>query len=499
MSAVNINFSVYPTTNRVPGVFAEVDNSKANSGQVNQRALIFGQMLSSGTAGTAAANIPVISTGVGAGQALYGHGSMLALEIAKYRGTDDFGELWVVPLSDDGTAVAATGTITPAGPATGPGTLFLYIAGQRVTVGINTADTAIIMGASIAAAIAAAPDLPVSALASGTTGVVTLTAKNKCLSTNDIDLRVNYLGTAGGEALPSGVTLTFSAMTGGTVNPSLTAALANLAGDQTFDFIICPYNDTATLNALQTFLNDLTGRWSWTQELFGGFFFAFRGTLGAQTTFGTGRNDQHASCIGFFDSPTPHWLWAPAYGAACAVSLRADPAQPLQTLVLDVAAPPLPSRFDIGERNTLLYDGISTFVVDDSNTVRIDRAITTFQKNASGAPDDSYLDVETMYTLQFAIRDMRIYLQSQFPRMKLVSDGTKIPFGSNMVTSKTVLASAIARYRQQCTNGLMQNPDQFAQQAQSQNAGGGRVNLLLPFQLANQLRQIAMLVQFTKP
>src|SRR5262249_55578457 len=156
---------------------------------------------------------------------------------------------------------------------------------------------------------------------------------------------------------------------------------------------------------IAAFLNDQTGRWSWTQELFGHCFFAFRGSLSGITTFTTGRNDQHASCIGFFDSPSPNWLWAPDFAGACAVSLRADPAQPVQTVRLISRAPPLASRFNISQRNTLLYDGCSTFKVANDNTVRIDRAITTYQLNPAGAPDSSYLDLETMFTLQFLIRD----------------------------------------------------------------------------------------------
>ena len=81
-------------------------------------------------------------------------------------------------------------------------------------------------------------------------------------------------------------------MAGGTANPDITGGLANLA-DQTFDFIVSPYTDTANLNAIEVFLNDANGRWSWEQMLYGGCFSAYRGTLGELTAFGTARNDQH--------------------------------------------------------------------------------------------------------------------------------------------------------------------------------------------------------------
>ncbi len=90
-------------------------------------------------------------------------------------------------------------------------------------------------------------------------------------------------------------------------------------------------------------------------------------------------------------------------------------------------------------------------------------------------------------------------MATNYPRVILVADGTPVPYGSAMVTAQTVLASVVGRYKTYCTAGLAQNAQQFAQQAQAQNAGNGLVKLLLPIQVANQLRQIAMLVQFTKP
>ena len=502
-----INFKIYQTTNRAPGVFAEVDPSLANTGQVNQRTLLIGQML---PAGTYTAGVPVIATGLGDVKAGCGAGSQLALMYQQYRAGDSFGEVWLLPLADAGSSVAAAETITLTGPATAAATLFLYagyspaVPTGRVTCLVNVADAATAIATNLAAAINAVPDLPVTATVAG--AVITVTARNKGLAGNGIDLRMNYLGALGGETTPAGVTLTFSnpvangsLLLGGTTNPTLTTALTNIAGDQTFDFIVCPYTDSASLTAMDLFLNDTVGRWSWVQEIFGGYFTAYRGTLSAQVTFGTSRNGQHGSAFGLFDTPTPDFLCAADYAAQDAVSLRADPALPLQTLALNVAAEPLASRFNISQRNTLLYSGISTHKVSDAGVVSIDRAITLYQVNAAGAPDNSYLDVETMYTLQFVIRDMRIYLQTLFARVKLVADGTRIGAGSNMATSQTVVGAAVARYRLQAKAGLVQNPDIFAQQAIGQNAGNGLVKLLLPYQLANQLRQIAMLVQFTKP
>jgi phage tail sheath gpL-like len=327
--------------------------------------------------------------------------------------------------------------------------------------------------------------------------VLTLTARNKGEAGNDIDLRMNYLGNAGGEHTPAGVTVTIASMAGGTANPDIGAGLANLS-DQTYDFIVTPYTDTANLDQLKQFLDDAQGRWSWEQMLYGGAFSAFRGTLGECTAFGTARNDQHMSIMAFADSPDPAWIWAAQTGAFAASSLRADPGLPLQYITTYLKAPPVPSRWTIGERNTLLYDGMSTFRVGDDGAVIIERMCTTYQKNAAGADDDSYLDVETLYGLAFVARDLANYLLTRYARKKLVSDTTPILAGSNCVSARMIRASVIAEYIALEQAGIVQNSAIFKKNVIAEDAGRGLVKILAPVDLVNQLRQIAILLQFRK-
>ena len=354
----NIPFRVIPSALRLPGAYAELDNSMANTAQLNQRTLIIGQMTSSGAG---VANVPVICGGVGDAQNIGGLNSQLALMFAAYRLNDNFGEVWLLPVADAGAATAAAGTIVFSAAPTANGTISLYIAGQVVTVPVTAAQLVASIATAVAAAINAIPYLPVTATAA--TGTVTLTAVNKGLCGNDIDVRFNYLGTRGGEATPTGMAATVTAMSGGATNPTLTTALGNL-GNTEFDFIACPYSDATSLDALKQLLNDLTGRWSWLSQKYGHVFAAYRGTFGGQTTLGLARNNQHESIMGFYDSPTPPCIWASALAAQVAVSVRADPGVPLQYLpLMGVSAPPLNSQFTPDIRETLLYDGISTFRV----------------------------------------------------------------------------------------------------------------------------------------
>jgi len=489
---MSIQFTYYPESNRVPGVYVEMDPSQANAAQTFQRSLLLGSITSDGDAVPLQ---PLEVQSLTQVQLACGRGSMLAQMAQNYLLGDNFGDLWILPYSDNAAGQAATGSIAISGTCTIPGTLNVYIGGIRVQVGVNLNDAGAAVAANLAAAVTANPDLAVDATAASAT--VTFTAKNKGETGNDIDLRLNYLGQLGGEFMPGGITATITAMTGGTANPDITPGLANLS-DQTYDFIITPYTDTANMNAIEAFLADYQGRWSWEQMLYGGAFAAYRGTLGSLTAFGTARNDQHMAVMGFDDSPDPSWVWAAQVGGYCAASLRVDPGLPLQYIATQLKAPPVQSRLDIGERNTLLYDGISTFRVSDAGAVVIERMRTTYQHNAAGADDDSYLDVETMYGLMFVARDLANYLLTRYARKKLVQNGTPVLPGSNCVTPAMIQASVVAEYRVLEANGYVQNSATFARNIVTEDAGHGLVKILAPVDLVNQLRQIAILLQFRK-
>jgi phage tail sheath gpL-like len=488
-----IPFHQIPANIRVPLFYAEVDNSQANTAQTTQRALILAQITRDGTA---TPNVPAISQGSDDAIDAGGVGSMLALMLAAYRTNDAFGEVWYLPLADASGATAATGRVTITQAPTAAGTFYLYVAGVRIAQPVQPTQSVSDIATALVATIQQTPGIPATVEASS--GTVNFTARNAGPAGNEIDLRVNYLGTPGGEVLPTGMAYTITPMAGGATAPDLSAALDAL-GDMAFDFIVCPYTDTVSLDAIKAFLDDINGRWSWQQMLYGHAFTAARGTLGTLVATGTARNDQHASIMGFNDSPTPGWIWAASLAGASAVSLRTDPATPLQTLpLLGVLAPPVQSRFALSDRNALLYDGISTFTVGDDGTVAIENLISTYQKNAFGQPDDSYLEVETLFTLSTVLRHLRAVITSKYGRVKLADDGTRYAAGSNIVTPNVIRSDLIATYQTDEDDGLVQDSDVFAKGLiVERNAGNpNRVDALWPGILINQLRIFALLAQF---
>lgn len=490
---MSISFNNIPANVRVPLFYAEVDSTQAGYFSQQNRTLLIGHKLA---AGSAEANVPVLVSTTDQARAAFGLGSMLARMHEIYRGNDSFGEVWCVPVPEPSGGVKAEGTIAYTGPSTAAGTVVLYVGAQRVQVAVASGDNATAIGAAVAAAITADATLPVTAEAD--TGTVTITARHAGLAGNDIGLRHNYRGIAGGEALPAGVGATITALSGGTGTPVLTDTVAAM-GDDEFDFIIAPFSDSTTLDAFRVLMNDSTGRWAWNRQIYGHVYTAMRGAFAALQAAGVARNDQHVTIAGVEPGvPSTVWDYAAAYGARNAVFINADPARPTQTGELAGILPAAGGgRFIQTERQTLLSSGIATSSTT-AGAVRIERAITTYQKNLWGQADPSYLDSETLHTLAYILRRLRARITTKYPRHKLADDGTRFGAGQAIVTPSVIRGELMAEYAELEEAGIAENAKAFAANLiVERNANDpNRLDVLLPPDLVNQLRVFAVLAQF---
>lgn len=485
-----IPFDRIPSNLRVPGVYSEVDNSRALTGAqlLPYRRLLIGTMLA---AGTALANIPVQVTTTAQANALAGAGSVLAGMAAAALEQDNFTDLYLLPIADPAAGAAATATLTITGPATSAGTLALYIAGRKVSVGVLTADSATVIAASVVTALAATTGLPVTA--ASTLGVVTFTARNKGETGNSLDVRANYYG----ETLPAGIGATFTAFTGGTGNPDITAAMDAL-GDQWFQVWATAYTDTANLVILE---NEQFSRWGPLREVEGHIFGAVKGTLSALGTIGNARNSEHLTLVQATNEPMPSYEKAAETASIAAFSAANDPARPIQNLSYVWCLPPAETaRFTITDRNILLYDGIATSKVTTAGVMQVERLITTYKTNPAGGADASYLDSETLFTLLYLRHDWKDLLLRKFPRAKLADDGNRFGSGQEtvIVTPKSMKAEMVAWAQSMQVIGLVENIDAFkaASVAERNLADRNRMdNLLIP-DLVNQLRIIGNKIQF---
>lgn len=482
-----------PLSIRTPGSYVEIDNSMANGGLLSQsyKVLVIGQKLA---AGAAPANVPVRIVSPSQAVAAFGQGSMLARMFAAYKTVDTTIETWALPLAENDEGVAATGKITFTGPATAAGTLALYIAGQRLQVAIGANDAATAIATRVNAAIAALADLPVTAAvdANPNDNRVSLTATWKGETGNDIDIRAGYYT---GEDVPAGLTVAVTAMSGGTGNPDI-AAVFTAIGDEQFNAFVLPFTDTANLSAIEA---ELADRWGPLRQIEGIALAAARGSHASLLTLGDSRNSPFVSIIGANGSPTPPYEWAAAYAAQIARYGSEDPARPFQTLALaGVKAPLTTARFTRQERDLLLADGISTFTVDAAGNALIERAVTTYQEDAAGLPDVSYLDVNTPLTVAYLRFSLRARIAQKYPRHKLANDGTRYGPGQKIVTPSVIRAEILSLFKEWEVAGLVENVDQFKADLRVERdaTDKGRVNALVPPDIVNQLRVFAGSIQF---
>ncbi|WP_300657530.1 phage tail sheath subtilisin-like domain-containing protein [Pseudomonas sp.] len=486
--AENVSFNEIPDNIRVPGIYIEIDPSKAVGGGavMERRLLLVGQRLAAGTVAALTATRLGSQAGDQAAQA-FGEGSMLHGMAAAARKANDYVDIWAIALDDDVAGVAASGTVTLSGTPTATGTLALYIGGTQVRIAVVAAEAVATLATRLADAINADTSLPV--IASAALGVVTLTSRWKGETGNDLDVRLNYYG----EQTPAGLAVAIVAMAGGTANPDVQPVLDAIAGQQYYS-IVCPYLDGANLTALET---EMASRFGPMDVLTGHVFNAMVGNHAELTTWGDGRNSPHVSTLGLYDMPTAPWVVASVWATVAEFSGANDPARPFRSLVLPgVLPPPEASRFTRAERNLALYDGISTFTVDQGGQVLIETIITNYQVNSFGLPDIALLRLETKWTADLIRFRFNAAVARDYPRHKL--GDVAVP-GQAYATPTTVRATLIAEaIKLASEDGLLEDIEGFKRDllVKRSTQNPNRLNAVLTPNLVNQFDIFAAAVQY---
>lgn len=488
-----VSFNSIPNNIRVPLFYAEMDNSMANTAVTPMRRLLIGQVNDNSTAPEI--NQLTLINNESLAKSIGGTGSQFAQMYSQWLKCDPMGEIWALPLQNT-TGSVATGSLKFTGTAAKAGLINLYIAGTRIRTTVTVGDTGQTITSNVATAILANVDLPVTATFNEDT--VTITCKWTGESGNDISLILNQQGRNSGETTPDGIIVDITAMAGGTGTPDLTQAFASL-GDEAFEFICFPFADSASLDAFKELMNDGSGRWSYMQQLYGHGYSAKRGSIGELVALGNSRNDQHLTIVGFEkETPQPFWVIAAAFTARTAVFISNDPARPTQTGELTGVQPAPPSnRFLMSERQSLLMNGIAT-INYNGGAVRIERGITTYQKNAYGQADNSYLDSETLHTSSYILNFLKTRITSKFGRHKLADNGTRFGAGQAIVTPNIIEADLIAGYENLEYLGLVENAEEFAKHliVERNTNDPNRIDVGYSPDYINQLRNFALLNQF---
>jgi len=475
---------------RTPMFAVEIDGSRAvqTQGTLPYKVLIIGQRLAAGT--IAEAIVQSVSSADEAATK-FGEGSILHQQAVKWFANKPAAELHMIALDDAAAAVAATGTIAFTGTATADGTVYILINGVQVTASVTSGDAAAAVATAVAAAINAETTLPVTAAADS--GTVTLTARNKGECGNDIDFRLNYYS---GQELPAGITAVLTAMASGATNPDVQDAI-DVIGDTWYQLFSMPWTDATNMTAMESELDDRYGPIE-TNE--GTCITAIRAAnFGAYSTYGNARNSKHT--VVMYNNGIPNSPWERAAGLTAIIADEAslDPARPFQTLEEKGILPPADADiYTQTQRNTLLYDGISTFTVTDAGKVLIERVITTYQTNAAGAADTAFLDMNTILTLRYLRWSFRNTFLTKYPRAKLMNDTANIPTGQQVITPMIAKTEVISIFRGWETLGLVEAPDQFIDEltVTRSTTDPNRLEFYLSPDLVNQFRVGAALIQY---
>lgn len=501
---MSIQFNEIPLNLRTPGVFAEFDSSRAVSGVSIQPhdALLIGQKTSSGTA--TSGDVYAVRSKDEAVQ-LFGKGSQLAQMVASYKKVDSLSPVYCIGLSDNGSGVAATGSIEASGTATRAGQSVIRIGGRRIPVAITVGMTGATWETAALAALALYDeDLPVSYAGDTDTDAegadededkILFTAKNDGTPGNQIFLGVDIMED---EATPAGLTFVVTAMSGGATDSDYAAAVTAMAEDQ-YHTIAIAAQDATNVGLLVT---ELTSRWGAMRSIEGVCFISKYDTSANLTTYGNGFNSQCLVAVGAEKSaalPLP-WETAAMTAAISAVQAQVDPAVAmLGKSYAGAFAAHRGGRFTRAERNTLLTDGISTVRASSDGRLVTDRLITTYQTNALSAPDTAYLDLYLVRTLAAMRYSLRARVATKFANFKLADDGNEIT-GQNILTPRILKSEILALFLDWQDLGWVENFEQFKAELLVQRNGSdpNRIDAILPPDIINAFMVGAFRIAFQR-
>ena len=200
------------------------------SGLLEQRVLIVGQMLASGTA-TAGDLVRDIGNSREE-DTLFGRRSHIAGMVREFKDLNPLTALDCIPLADNGAAVKGEASIAFSGTATADADIVVTVGSDkrhRKTINVLSGDAAADVAAAVEAAFDADLDAPY--IASSATGTATFTAENGGTLSNDWCIKI--------EGSVPGITYVLTGWASGATDPVLTGVL-DVIGDIRYKTVIWP-------------------------------------------------------------------------------------------------------------------------------------------------------------------------------------------------------------------------------------------------------------------
>lgn len=477
-------FEQIPATRRRPFVSIELGRAASFEapGILKFNCMIFAQKLSEGSAPE---NEPVFVVS-GQETELFGAGSMAqAMCKAYFKNTKNV-SLYVWPATAAAGSVAASGSFAFSGPATAGGTQVVYVADKAYRVVVPNETTADTVATLVAAKINSDPERLVDATA--TAAEVSVTARNEGAVFNELRLRTKVH--RDDRPVP-GISVVITDMADGVGEPDYGPIVANL-GDRWYNIVANPYVSSPAYTTLEDHVRSMedasTARDSVIVQTAVGAF-------GAITALGDARNSKHQALFApGEESVTPPFLITAALAGAIGEALEADPAANMNNLEIRGVVPPLESaRFTPDEREALLFEGVSTTVVDFNGALRVELPITNYRIDGQGIPDDSYLSLNVPFQAAFCRWKMSVDFATVHPNKKLGDDDglydPNEPIVTPSLAEDTVRDTLIWLERR----AIIENSDDMQVTAQRDSENDGRLNIFCEdLDYVNQLSVVAM-------
>lgn len=355
---------------------------------------------------------------------------------------------------NDSTAVTREVTITVAinGQRRRDGEQAIYIGGERYSVGVLSTDSVAAIAQKFASKFAVKGNL--FRVRSVTGGEIVLTAKTPGQLMNLVDFRARYYRT---DQLVGGISIYMKTTRLGVVNPSISAAVANMTRSRDTEWIL-PYTDGQNMAVLEA---ELLRRWSHEVQTDVQAIVAMRGSEGVHTTWLQSRNSPLVHSMHTRADMSSPWELAAMAGAAIESAASLDPTTPHTGIPLIGYKPALvDDHLNSDQVNNIMLEGGCSVAVAEDGTATLLRSVTNYTTHNSGAYDTSMRDVCWIKTLSSFRWERNTEFLISFQGFKLGEYAKPIP-GQKILTHEVVEDKCLSFYDRKIAQGRMQNADHY--------------------------------------
>ena len=399
--------------------------------------------------------VPVLVLSAEDAGAKFGFGFM-AYRLAReaFKGSQNI-PTYIIPQAEAGGAVVADGSTDFTVTTVVAGTIYLYIAGDRIAVDIPAeiaavATTADDIATLIVAAIAAGDSgLPVTTAVDGiTTSQVNYTAKSKGPYGNDITIEFNL---GAGEELPGGVSVVTVDMASGAGVPTMADALNNGLGTGDIanelgitDFTHGYGQDATTLSAISAYVgegNTFTGLYAKTVarpfRALTGDTDAGSGALTALIVITDARKTDRANGILAVPGSASHpsEIAAQAIGHLARINNRLAEQSYTDTVLAGVWPGAQADQWtaDYDDRDLAVKSGISPSHIKNGAVV-LQNMVTFYRPDSVPVSSNGYRSMRNISITQNVLNAVRLnFEQEKWQGISIVSDVNRV----GNATSKT--------------------------------------------------------------